>query len=64
MHVGEQHNVNIAESWIISGGKVVGRIVEQTHAGWVLEQGRSIVRTKLARVRTDWGDLHILGEAR
>jgi hypothetical protein len=64
MHVGEQHDVNVAESWIISGGKVVGRIVEQTYAGGVLEQSRSIVGTKLAWVRTDWRDLHILGEAR
>jgi hypothetical protein len=64
MHVGQQHEVNVAQPRIVTGGEVVGWVVEQAYAGWVLEHDRSIVRTKLSCVRADWRDLHVLGQRR
>ena len=62
VHVGEQHHMNRAQARIVAAGHVVRGVIEKTHAGWILENDRAIVRAQFAGMRTDRRNFHVLGQ--
>ena len=64
VHVGEQHEMDRAQSRIVAAGHVVRRVVEEANAGRILENDRAIVRAELSGMRADRRYFHVLGQGR
>ncbi len=46
VHVAQQHEMDRAQSRIVAPGHIVRRVVEETDAGWILENDCAIVRAQ------------------
>ena len=64
VHMAEQHEVDGAQPRIVAAGHIVRGVVEEPHAGRILEDDCAIVRAQLTGVGADRRDLHVLGQDR
>ena len=64
VHVRKQNQVDIAEPRVVAAGQIVRGVVQQPHAGRILENHRSVVRAQLAGMGAYRRDLHVLSESR
>ena len=64
VRVAQQHGVNVAEARIVATGDGMAGVVEDAHAGRILEDRRTVVRAQLAGMRADRSDLDVLRDGR
>src|ERR1051325_1632648 len=58
--VRQQYGVYVAEARIVSSRRGLARVVEESHAGRILEECRAIAVAQLAGVRTQRRDFDVL----
>jgi hypothetical protein len=60
VRVAQQHDMHVAEPWIRRAGDRLSGIVEDAHAGGILEDRRAVAVAQLTGVRAQRCDLHVL----